>query len=154
MSAWYRRICADYSEIPEFIAEYEKNISGIQSDLQMGGITLEQHASKMPGITEACFGQLQEVEAVLEYMNLDLKKIRSKKFKHFTHNYEKALTSRDAEKYIDGDDEVFAQAVLINDIALLRNKYLSLSKGLDVKHWQIANVVKLRCAGLEDANIR
>jgi hypothetical protein len=30
---------------------------------------------------------------------------------------------------------------------------LSISKGLEAKHWQLANVVKLRCAGLEDATI-
>lgn len=153
MSDWYRQVCCSYENIPSFLAAYEKELEDAKAELKLSGITLEQHAARMPGITEHRYSQLQEIEAILEFMNLDLKKIRSKKFKHFTHGYELALSSRDAEKYIDGDDEVVDQAILINEVALLRNKFLSISKGLEAKHWQLANVVKLRCAGLEDATI-
>jgi hypothetical protein len=36
---------------------------------------------------------------------------------------------------------------------LLRNKWLGIIKALDIKQWQLSNIVKLRTAGLEDASL-
>jgi len=94
--------------------------------------------------------QLQDIEAILEHLNIDLRKLRSDKFKKFIEHYNRALTSRDAEKYVDGDPEVVSLSKLINEFALLRNKFLGVIKGLDTKQWQITNIVKLRVAGMED----
>ena len=63
------------------------------------------------------------------------------------------MTSRDAEKYIDGEDEVVTMSQLINEFALVRNKYLGLLKAIDAKQFQINNIVKLRVAGLDDAEL-
>ncbi len=63
------------------------------------------------------------------------------------------MTSRDAEKYIDGEDEVVVMSQLINEFALVRNKYLGLLKAIDAKQFQINNIVKLRVAGLDDAEL-
>jgi hypothetical protein len=69
-------------------------------------------------------------------------------------SYNKKLTSRDADKYVDGEADVVDMAKIINDFALLRNQWLGITKGLDQKQWQLTNIVKLRVAGMEDANIK
>ena len=76
-----------------------------------------------------------------------------KTWNKFTEHYNKALSSRDAEKYIDGEDEVVDFNHLINEFALLRNKFHGLVKALDAKQFQINNIVKLRVAGLEDVGL-
>ena len=42
---------------------------------------------------------------------------------------------------------------IINEFALLRNKWLGVMKGLDQKQWQITNITKLRVAGMDDASL-
>jgi hypothetical protein len=42
---------------------------------------------------------------------------------------------------------------IVNEFALVRNKYLGLIKGIDIKQWQLSNVIKLRVAGMEDAEL-
>ena len=108
----------------------------------------------MPGIVEHRFNQLQEIEAILEYLNIEKRRLRSKTFKKFLENYNRALTSRDADKYVDGDADVVDLEKIINEFALLRNQWLGITKGLDQKQWQITNIVKLRVAGMEDASIK
>ena len=108
----------------------------------------------MPGIVEHRFNQLQQIEAILEYLNIEQRRLRSKTFVRFFENYNRALSSRDAEKYVDGDSDVVDMAKIINDFALLRNQWLGITKGLDQKQWQITNIVKLRVAGMEDADIK
>ena len=67
--------------------------------------------------------------------------------------YNKALSSRDAEKYADGEQEIIDQQHIINEVALIRNKFMGLIKALDAKQFQINNIVKLRAAGLEDVSL-
>jgi hypothetical protein len=69
-------------------------------------------------------------------------------------SYARALTSRDAEKYTDGEDEVIDFETIINEVALLRNKWLGVMKGIETKAFQINNIVRLRVAGMEDISLR
>ena len=107
----------------------------------------------MPGIVEYRFNQLQELEAILEYLNIEMRKIRNKHYRKYLESYNKALSSRDAEKYADGEQEVIDQQHIINEVALIRNKFMGLIKAVDAKQFQINNIVKLRAAGLEDVSL-
>ena len=82
-----------------------------------------------------------------------MRKIRTKHFKKYLEGYARALTSRDAEKYVDGEDEVIDFETIINEVALVRNKWLGVLKGLESKNFMIGHVVRLRTAGMEDITV-
>ena len=152
MSTWYRKVTENLGEIVPAIAHYEKQIDEARYECSMKGI-LEKHSREMPGIVEHRFNQLQEVEAILEFLNIEMRKIRARTFRKFLENYNKALSSRDADKFVDGEQEVVDLQYLINDFSLVRNKYIGIIKALEAKGFQINNVVKLRAAGLEDISL-
>jgi hypothetical protein len=152
MSNWYTRITANLVVIPDFISHYDNEIISAKSDVKVYG-NLEKNIAALPGITEHRFNQLQEIEAVLNYLNIQLRKIRRKHFQKYLEAYNRALTSRDAEKYVDGEDEVVDFETLINEVALLRNRWLGILKGLEAKQWQMGHIVRLRTAGMEDITI-
>ena len=149
---WYNKIVANLGEIPNFITYYEDQLVMARQELTIRG-NLERNLANLPGITERYFTQLQEIEAILNYLNIQLRKIRRKYYQQYMEGYARVLTSRDAEKYTDGEQEVVDFECLVNEVALVRNKYLGISKSLDIKAWQLTNIVKLRCAGIEDASI-
>jgi hypothetical protein len=149
---WYNRIVSDLGQIPDFIAHYERELDQARSEVRLGGV-VERNIKELPGITEHRFNQLQEIEAVLNYLNIQLRKIRRRHFQKYLEAYARALTSRDAEKYVDGEDEVIDFETIINEVALLRNKYLGILKGLDSKQWMSGHIVKLRTAGMEDISL-
>ena len=153
MSVWYRKVTGNLGEIVNAISHFEKEIDQARLECGMKG-NLEKQSRDMPGIVEHRFNQLQEVEAILEFLNTEMRKLRAKTFRKFLENYNKALSSRDAEKYVDGEDDVVDMDKIINDFALIRNQWLGITKGLDQKQWQITNIVKLRVAGMEDADIK
>ena len=152
MSVWYRKVTANLGEIVPAIAHYEKQIDEARYECSMKGI-LEKHSREMPGIVEHRFNQLQEVEAILEFLNIEMRKLRARTFRKFLENYNKALSSRDADKFVDGEQEIVDLQYLINDFSLVRNKYIGIIKALEAKGFQINNVVKLRAAGLEDISL-
>jgi hypothetical protein len=152
MAHWYSRITADLTVLPDFISHYESEITSAKQDVKVYG-NVEKNIAALPGITEHRFNQLQEIEAVLNYLNIKLRKVRRKHFQKYLEAYNRALTSRDAEKYVDGEDEVVDFEILINEVALLRNKWLGILKGLEAKQWQMGHIVRLRTAGMEDISI-
>jgi len=146
---WYNQVVADLSKIPDFIDYYEGEIMQAKNETYIRG-NVEKSLTNLPGITEHRFNQLQEIEAVLEYLNIQLRKIRRKHFQKYLETYARALTSRDAEKYVDGEDEVIDFETIINEVALLRNRWLGIMKGLESKNFMLGHVVRLRTAGMED----
>jgi hypothetical protein len=149
---WYDKVTRDISNIPAAAAYYESELLAAKQDARIAG-NLEKAAANMPGIVENRFNQLQEVEGILEYLNIELRRLRSQHFRKYLENYQRALSSRDCEKFVEGEADVVDFEKIINDFALLRNKWLGVIKALDVKQWQVSNIVKLRTAGLEDATI-
>ncbi len=149
---WYSKVTANLGLIPDFISHYENELDLAKRDCKIGGV-VEKNITALPGITEHRFNQLQEIEAVLNFLNIQLRKIRRKHFQKYLENYQRALTSRDVEKYVDGEDEVIDFETIINEVALLRNKWLGIMKGLESKNFMLGHVTRLRTAGMEDASI-
>ena len=149
---WYTRVSTDLSAIPDFITHYEAELVEAKKEVKVIG-NVEKNIANLPGVTEHRFNQLQEIEAVLNYLNIKLRQIRRKHFQKYLEAYNRALTSRDAEKYVDGESEVIDFEVLINEVALLRNRWLGILKGLEAKQWQMGHIVRLRTAGMEDITV-
>lgn len=146
---FYNKIVSNLGEIPNFIEYYERELGAAKADIKIQG-KVEKELSNLPGETEHRFNQLQEIEAVLEFLNIQLRKIRQKHYKKYLEAYARALTSRDAEKYAEAEDEVIDMETIINEVALLRNKWLGVMKGIESKNFMLGHVVRLRTAGMED----
>lgn len=152
MINWYSRVSKDISLIPDAVAFFEAELLEAKKDARIAG-NIERASASMPGIVETRFNQLQEIEAILEFLNIELRRLRSQHFRKYLENYQRALSSRDCEKFVDGENDVVEFEKIINEFALLRNKWLGIIKGLDIKGFAMNNIIKLRCAGLEDATL-
>lgn len=148
----YAQVVKDLAYLPTCIDYFYNELESAKSEIQING-KLEKISANMPGIVEHRFNQLQEIEAILELLNIELRKIRSKIFKKYLENYQRALSSRDVERYVDGDDQVVDMEKIINEFSLLRNQWLGITKSLEVKQWQLNNIIKLRTAGMEDITL-
>lgn len=152
MSIWYNKVAANLGEIVNAVSHFERELDQARLETSMKGV-VEKHSRDMPGIVEHRFNQLQEVEAILEHLNTEMRKLRSKVFRKYLESYNRALSSRDAEKFVDGEQEVVDLQYLINEFSLVRNRYIGIIKALEAKQFQINNIVKLRAAGLEDISL-
>jgi uncharacterized protein YfdQ (DUF2303 family) len=128
MTNWYSEVARNLDKIPDCINYFDTELQNAKKEVRIYG-NLEKASAALPGIVEHRFNQLQQIEAILEYLNIELRRTRSKAFKKFLENYNRALSSRDAEKYVDGEQDVVDMDKIINEF-------------------------KLRVAGMEDANIK
>jgi hypothetical protein len=149
---WYTAVSKDITQVPAAIAHYESELASAKFECKVSG-SIEKASAALPGIVEQRFNQLQELEAILELLNIEMKALRNGHFRKYLENYNRTLSSRDCEKFAEGESDVVEFAKLINEFALIRNQYLGIIKAIDTKQWQLTNITKLRCAGLDDASI-
>ena len=149
---FYTDLIEDHDKLPNFIDHFEKEIEIAKTEIVMTG-RLENLAKEIPHLMDKRFTQLQIINAAIEYFEKQLDQTKSKHFRRYLENYNKVLSSRDVEKYVAGEQDVVKLSLLINELALVRNVFISITKGIDAKSFQIHNITKLRVAGIEDAMI-
>jgi hypothetical protein len=149
---WYNRVVHDMAQLPDAIDYYQKQLDSSWVEAKIVG-SIERAAQELSGLVAYRFGQLQELEAILKHLNIRYDKLRSDHYRRYLERYQRELTDRSIEKYIDGEDDVVTMATLVNEVALVRNKYLALIKGLEQKSYNISNIIKLRIVGMEDAHL-
>ena len=66
---WYSEISRDISKIPDAVAYFETELVQAKAECKLVG-NVEKSAAMMPGIVEQRFNQLQELEAILNYLNI------------------------------------------------------------------------------------
>ena len=150
--SWYSQITQDLGVIPDFIKYYEEELILASKDVKIQG-NIEKNISSLPGITEHRFNQLQEIEAVLNFLNIQLVKTRSSVIRKYKETYNRELSDRLIEKYTDGDPEVVNYNILNNDVSFLRNRWAGIMKALESKNFMLGHIVRLRTAGMEDITI-
>lgn len=149
---WYNRVVDDLSEVASAIEHFNNELIDAQTEPKIIG-NIEKNAQELSGIMSYRFGQLQEIEAILKHLNIKYDKLRSDHYRKYTEHYNRELSDRSIEKYIDGENDIVSMSMLINEVSLVRNRYLALIKGLDVKQYMMSNIVKLRTVGLENATL-
>jgi hypothetical protein len=149
---WYNKIVDDMGQLPDAIDWFQKQLETAWVEAKIIG-SIERAAQELSGIMAYRFGQLQEVEAILKHLNIRYDKMRSDHYRRYLERYQRELTDRSIEKYIDGEDDVVTMATLINEVALVRNKYLALIKGLEQKSYNISNIIRLRVVGMETVTL-
>ena len=75
MTNWYDKVSRDITQVPNAIAHYRSELGSAKVDVKISG-SIERAAAAMPGIVETRFCQLQEIEAILEYLNICLKQMK------------------------------------------------------------------------------
>ena len=149
---WYSLVTSDLSNLPDFISHYEKELVAAKKEVKISG-NLEKNIADLPGVTEYRFNQLQEIEAILNFMNIQLEKMTIKYYRKYLEAYNRDLQPRDARKFAEGEDEVVDYEVLVNEVAYLSRRWTGIIKALEAKQWQMGHIVRLRTAGMEDITL-
>ncbi len=150
--AWHWIIKDDKSKIIDMVEFFETELEEARREVKQVGV-IETIAQRLPAYHENRFSQFQQVEAVLEILEIEMRQLESEKFKMLLEHYKRALSSSDCKKYVEGDPDVVALAQLITDVSYIRNQLSGVVKSLEMKAFQLNNIVRLRTAGIEDARI-
>lgn len=153
---WYHRVISapegDFTALAEALVWFETEHEKAQGELKLSG-RIEAAAARLPGNAEYYYGIAMEIEHILKWLEIQIERTVAKWRRHYLEHYNRQMNMRDAEKYAESEKEVFDLRLLTNHVALVRNKFHGITKGLEYMHFQIGNIVALRKVGIEDASI-
>jgi hypothetical protein len=156
VSSWYAKVIRDATDLSPVLDacdffDKEYTAAMLEVDItQLRGKRVEEIEKELPGIVGRRYYQLQEIEAILGYLNIRQRAIKGLRRRHYLEHYNRALAPPTAEKYVEADDDVLAIATLINQLEFVRNKFEALSKQHEYLHFQLTNITKLLAAGVND----
>lgn len=149
---YFQTIKKDESTLPKILDYFNNEYEDARKEVDIKG-SLTECVSKISSRYEYRVSQLQEIEAILKHFEIKLSQRKSALYQKFLENYNRSLSSTDIKIYIEGQPEVVAIQQVINEIALIRNKYLGLTKGFETANYQLSNLSKLYAAGVDGVQI-
>lgn len=138
--------------LPSALEYFNKEYEDAREEVKIKG-SLTECVSKISSRYEYRVSQLQEIEAILRHYEIKLSQKKSVLYQKYLENYQRALSSSDIKIYIEGQPEIVAIQQIINEISLVRNKFLGLTKGFETSNYQLSNLSKLYAAGVDGVQI-
>ncbi len=143
---------SDISAVLDAVDYYEKLYNTASKDLDYQG-KIVSLASKIPGMHAHRYAQLQDLEAILEYIEEKEKCALNESVIQFMEHYKRSLTYSQAKDYAEASSDVQELRLVKQRVGIIRSQWLGIVKGIEYMHFQITNVSKLHAAGVEDAMI-
>jgi hypothetical protein len=137
---WSQKIRSNPSLLSDAIAFYATEYVSAKEDVEISLRKLEREKMGSSHVFEYRLSQLQDLEAILKTLNINLMMLRKKLYKKFLEDTPKA----NIDFLVDIDDNVNALENSINEVALMRNLYLGILKGLHIKSSSVHMCIELR----------
>jgi hypothetical protein len=149
---YFQAIKKDETTLPKVLEYFNDEYEDARKEVDIKG-SLTECVSKISSRYEYRVSQLQEIEAILKHFEIKLSQRKSSLYQKFLENYNRSLSSTDIKIYIEGQPEVVAIQQIINEIALIRNKYMGLTKGFETANYQLSNLSRLYASGVDGVQI-
>lgn len=148
MVNYFQSVKQNESNLPSALDYFNKEYENAREEVKIQG-SITECVSKISSRYEYRIAQLQELEAILKHFEIKLSQKKSNLYQKYLESYQRALSSSDIKIYIEGQPEVVATQQVINEITLVKNKFIGLTKGFETANYQLSNLSKLYAAGCD-----
>ena len=150
---YFQAIKQNEKVLPDALDYFNNELIQAKEEVKFDGKMISKCVSELSSNFYTRLEQLQELEAILKHFEIKLAQRKSEAYKDLQNNTGRALTSSDLKMYIDGKPEIVAIQQIINEIALVRNKYLGLTKAFETANFQLSNLSKLYIANADSIKL-
>jgi hypothetical protein len=154
-SQWYAMLIGDPDDLSpiaeaydHYLQQYEEGAAEAK-ELVRRGVEVADACRRLPGIAGYRYAQWQEIEQIMGFLEHREKRLLGAKRRTFREHYNRELNDSMVERYAETDPEVLEIAEVRNMFALVRNKFLALTKEHEYLHFQLSNIAKLKDKGIE-----
>jgi len=155
VDGWFRRISNDPDNpvlLVNMIQWYEKQLEEmyVEAKIKVVG-SIEQAAGELPGILAYRLSQYNDVRSIHKLYEIKLDQTKAQLHRKYSEHYQRDLKVTEIKQYVDGEDDVVAMKILLNQIDHLAEQYNACIRAYEMKNFQLSNITKLRVAGMADS---
>lgn len=142
------------TNLPKVLASIEKRIDGWEEQIKIDGKNIEVANVEQPSWI-AYYDQLcVETGTILDYIELQVKKVRAEQMRHIKDNLSKDYTDSAIQKIIDGNPLYIEKQELYLEVKEVYDKCRAIVEAFKQRSYSLNNIVKIREAELENITIR
>lgn len=154
MKSWYQRITRDPDDLSPVIGAMDhfegQYLEALDEMNDLRGLRLIEVEKRFPGIVGYRYGQLEELESIISYLEIREDAIVGAQRRFYVEHYNRKLTDQMVNKFAESHPDVIAIRELRNHVAAVRNKFVALSRQHEYMQYQLGNISKLVSAGVPD----
>jgi len=147
------RLGDNYKHLPDILTEYEKMLEPVENNLKIKGKRLEAANVEQPSWQLYYESRRSELYALVKYFDGVVAAERGRLFKKLTENYNRELSDRQKDKYIDNEEAYLKKLEVYLEIKEIYEKYEAVCKAFDSRGYALNNITKIRVASLEDVTV-
>lgn len=149
---WFKTVKAKPEAISDALKYYYDELEAAKKETNLKNFNrLQEGVATISSYFEQRLDQRCDIDAIYTLFENKVKKKRSEITQKILEQYPRALNSSDLKMFVEGDDDMIILSDLLNEINLVRSRFDAVLKSFDVAQWQLTNLVKLQCAGLDGA---
>ena len=131
---------------------YDKQYEEFLPSFKLSGSIVELSV-RIPGLLEHCRSCISDVNAVYRFIETLYDSAKAAAYKKYNESYNKGLSETAKNQYASNEKGVVDIKIKLTDIKLVQNKLEGIADGLETMNYMLSNVVKLKVAGIDMAEI-
>lgn len=138
--SWAQKIRSNPTSLSDAVKYYTTEYIKAKDDVEIVTHKLEREKLGTSHIFEHRLSQLQDIEAILKILNVQESNLRKSIYKKLVENG----ANSNINYLIDLDESIINLETVVNELAMIRNLYLGILKGLHVKNASVYLCLKMR----------
>lgn len=143
-------ISEDLSKVLYYVETYNKELEQFDNFFNLDGKKIEYICKEVPKSTVRAKYFYSRCKSFTDFLELKREEVEGKLWKKYIEGSRRTLDKKEIQMFIKQEPEWIAISELLLEIEYLRRGFENILSGLDILHWQLNNIVKLRVASLHE----
>jgi hypothetical protein len=137
-----------YENVGPLLQYYQDELNKVEKVMSLDGKSLEQ-ANKENAPFQFYYDQKKvELKTVTEFFKHEVDRIRAKWFVQYKENYQRDLSDREIQRFIDNEKDFTVIYQLYLEVKEMYEKYSSVVDGFVSRGYSLNNITKARVASV------
>lgn len=148
--SFIRNLNNNLENIDVYLNKYQKFINDNKIFFSLEGQNLEGVCKRLPFLIAEFKLIASELKSMNDFLEFRKETTEGELWKKYLENSKRHLAAKDIQMYSKAEPDLIMIGEFILEVAHMKQNISAILDALDVLHWQLNNMVKLRIASLEE----
>lgn len=139
-----------FKNLPTILTTYDDALKDAEVELSIKGKSLEHANRENPSLYSFYDQRRVELKILVDYMEAQVQRTRGRLFRSFTDNFNRELSDRAKDKYVDGEQAYLDIYEIYLEVKEMHGQYESIVEAFKLRGYALNNMTKIRVASMEN----
>lgn len=139
-----------FKNLASVLTPYDDALAELEGDLKIKGKSLEVANRENPSLYSYYDQRRVELKTLVDYMEKEVDRVRSRLFRSFTENFKRDLSDRAKNQYIDSEQAFLDINEVYLEVKEMYEQFSSAVEAFKLRGYALNNITKIRVASMEN----